>query len=83
MRPTIAASAADYNGCKLHGQVVNELGRRVVGGGDPAGALHSNEVQLCRELQVSCTALREALKVLAAKGLLEARLLIGTGVRDE
>ena len=37
--------------------------------------------QLCAELAVSRTALREAIKVLAAKGLLEPRPRIGTRVR--
>jgi DNA-binding FadR family transcriptional regulator len=72
---------ATYAGRNLHGQVVQELGRRVVGGGYAAGALLPNEEQLCQELQVSRTALREAIKVLAAKGLLEPRPRIGTRVR--
>jgi DNA-binding FadR family transcriptional regulator len=76
-------ATAAYNGRNLHGQVVNELGRRVVGGGYPAGALLPNEEQLCQELQVSRTALREAVKVLAAKGLLESRPRVGTRVRDK
>ena len=70
-----------YSGRNLHGQVVNELGRRVVGGVYGAGAQLPNEEQLCVELQVSRTALREAVKVLAAKGLLESRPRIGTRVR--
>ena len=70
-----------YAGRKLHGQVVHELGRRVVGGGYPAGALLPNEELLCQELQVSRSALREAVKVLAGKGLLEPRPRIGTRVR--
>jgi DNA-binding FadR family transcriptional regulator len=74
-------TASTYSGRNLHGQVVNELGRRVVSGGYPAGALLPNEEQLCQGLQVSRTALREAIKVLAAKGLLEARPRIGTRVR--
>ena len=70
-----------YSGRNLHGQVVNELGRRVVGGLYPAGALLPNEEQLCQELGVSRSALREAVKVLAGKGLLELRPRIGTRVR--
>lgn len=79
-QPTSSHSAT-YSGRNLHGQVVNELGRRVVSGAYPAGAVLPNEEQLCQELQVSRTALREAVKVLAAKGLLEARPRIGTRVR--
>jgi DNA-binding FadR family transcriptional regulator len=59
------------------------LGRRVVGGHYPADKVLPNEEQLCQELTVSRTALREAVKVLAAKGLLEARPRIGTRVRTK
>jgi len=83
MTSQIQASSSTYTGRNLHGQVVNELGRRVVGGRYPAGALLPNEDQLCGELQVSRTALREAVKVLAAKGLLESRPRIGTRVRSK
>jgi DNA-binding FadR family transcriptional regulator len=70
-----------YSDRNLHGQVVLELGRRVVSGNYPAGALLPNEAHLYTELHVSRTALREAVKVLSAKGLLEARPRIGTRVR--
>jgi DNA-binding FadR family transcriptional regulator len=83
VKPQLNPSTAAYNGRNLHGQVVNELGRRVVGGVYPAGALLPNEEQLCQGLAVSRTALREAVKVLAAKGLLESRPRIGTRVRDK
>ena len=81
MNSPVPITAATYNGRKLHGQVVTELGCRVVGGGYAAGALLPNEDRLCEELRVSRTALREAVKVLAAKGLLESRPRIGTRVR--
>jgi len=74
---------ATYSGRNLHGKVAHELGRRVVGGIYPSGALLPNEEQLCEELQVSRSPLREAIKVLAAKGLLESRPRIGTRVRDK
>lgn len=83
MKPRIPVSHSTYAGRNLHGQVVQELGRRVVGGVYAAGALLPNEEQLCSELAVSRTALREAVKVLAAKGLLEARPRIGTRVRTK
>jgi DNA-binding FadR family transcriptional regulator len=83
VKPQLNNPTAGYNGRNLHGQVVNELGRRVVGGVYPAGALLPNEEQLRQGLAVSRTALREAVKVLAAKGLLESRPRIGTRVRDK
>jgi len=72
---------ATYRGPNLHGQVVQELGGRIAGGHYPPGALLPNEEVLCVELKVSRTALREAIKVLAAKGLVESRPRIGTRVR--
>ena len=83
MNRTFAAPQTTYTGRKLHGQVVQELGRRVVGGHYPADKVLPNEELLCQELAVSRTALREAVKVLAAKGLLEARPRIGTRVRTK
>jgi DNA-binding FadR family transcriptional regulator len=75
------AIASTYSGRNLHGQVVHELGRRIVGGSCPPGQALPNEEDLCRELGVSRTALRESVKVLAAKGLVESRPRIGTRVR--
>jgi len=72
---------ATYSGRNLHGQVVHEMGRRIVGGTCPPGQALPNEEDLCRELGVSRTALRESVKVLAAKGLVESRPRIGTRVR--
>ena len=73
---------ATYVGRNLHGQVVNELGRRIVSGTYPVGGLLPNEELLGAELAVSRTALRESIKVLAAKGLLESRPRVGTRIRD-
>jgi DNA-binding FadR family transcriptional regulator len=65
----------------LHGHVVRELGRRIVTGDLPSGEILPREEILAEQMEVSRTALREALKVLAAKGLIEARPKIGTRVR--
>jgi DNA-binding FadR family transcriptional regulator len=74
---------ATYRGASLHGQVVQELGGRIAGGHYPPGAVLPNEEDLCVRLGVSRTALREAIKVLAAKGLLESRPRLGTRVREQ
>ena len=70
-----------YRGPSLHGQVVQELGSRIAGGHYAPGELLPPEEELCVQLGVSRTALREAVKVLAAKGLVEARPRVGTRVR--
>ena len=65
----------------VHGQVVHLLGQRIVAGGYPPG--ESIEIdELAREFDTSRPALREALRVLAAKGLVDARPNRGTFVRD-
>lgn len=72
---------ATYRGPSLHGQVVQQLGRRIGSGIYPPGCLLPNEEELGAELGVSRTALREAIKVLAAKGLVASRPRVGTRVR--
>ncbi|MDQ0380359.1 FadR/GntR family transcriptional regulator [Amycolatopsis thermophila] len=69
-----------YTGRGVHGQTVATLGARIVSGEIPQGAV-IDLGDLGRDLDVSLTALREALKVLAAKGLVEARQKRGTSVR--
>ena len=65
----------------LHGRIVDELGRRVVGGRWSAGSPLPNEDDLAAGLGVSRTVVREAIKVLQAKGLVEVRPKTGTRVR--
>lgn len=68
-----------YNGRGLHGSTVTELGTRIVSGALPQGHI-LDLASLGAELDMSLTALREAIKVLMAKGLLEARQRRGTTV---
>jgi DNA-binding FadR family transcriptional regulator len=64
----------------VHGQTVQTIAHRVLSGRIPEGAtLDLNALQT--ELGVSLTALRESLKVLAAKGMVDARQKRGTFVR--
>jgi DNA-binding FadR family transcriptional regulator len=65
----------------LHGHVVDEIGKRIVSGELAAGKPLPSEADLCKTLGISRTALREALRVLGAKGLVEARQKRGTLVR--
>ncbi|GAA2133039.1 FadR/GntR family transcriptional regulator [Actinomadura napierensis] len=69
-----------YSERGLHGQTVQEIARRVLGGElSPGDTI--DVAALGAELEVSLTALREALKVLAAKGLVASRQKRGTFVR--
>lgn len=65
----------------IHSWVAQELGSRIVSGTYAAGDYIPNELSLVEELGVSRTALREAFKLLTAKGLIEARPKLGTRVR--
>ncbi len=65
----------------LHGEVVHTIGLQIVGGALQPGDQLPPEDDLTSDLAVSRTVLREAVRVLAAKGLVEARPKIGTRVR--
>lgn len=69
------------SGRGLHGQTVREVARRILTGELPPGATIP-VAELESEMDVSRTVLREALKVLSAKGLIGARQKRGTFVRD-
>jgi len=66
----------------LHSQVIEELGRRIVSGALKPGEVLPREEELASRMAVSRTALREGLKVLSAKGLIETRQKTGTRVRE-
>lgn len=66
----------------LHGQVAHEIGARIIRGDLAPGEILPNEAVLSAELKVSRTALREAIKLLAAKGLVESRPKTGTRIRQ-
>lgn len=64
-----------------HAQVVHGLGARIVRGGLAPGDAVPTEDELVSEFGVGRSALREGVKVLAGKGLLESRTSAGTRVR--
>ncbi|MFG2630713.1 FadR/GntR family transcriptional regulator [Streptomyces sp. NPDC048473] len=64
----------------LHHQIVDIIGERIVSGThEPGSSLYPDRME--QELGVSKTVLREALRVLASKGLIESRQKRGTFVR--
>ncbi len=63
--------------------VAYTLGKRIVSGVYAQGAFLPNEATIGAELQVSRTVLREAFKLLSAKGLIESRPKLGTHVRSK
>lgn len=63
-------------------QIVQELGRRIVAGAHGQGDLLEDEGTLAARYQVSRSVIRDAVKILVGKGLLEVRRGIGTRVRS-
>jgi DNA-binding FadR family transcriptional regulator len=65
----------------VHGNTLDLLGEAIVAGQYAAGAALPSEPLLCEELGVSRTVVREAVKSLAAKGLLRTGPKVGTRVQ--
>ena len=63
-------------------RVVDDLGLQIVSGHYRQGSLLPGDTDLIERYKVSRTVLREALKTLSAKGLLQAKARIGTRVRE-
>jgi GntR family galactonate operon transcriptional repressor len=79
-REGVVLMAEANHGRGLHGQTVETIGGRIIGGLYPPGsALYPEHLE--HELGVSKTVVREALRVLTAKGLIESRQKRGTSVR--
>ncbi|GEA59213.1 FadR/GntR family transcriptional regulator [Vibrio comitans] len=66
----------------LHVQVAREIARGILSGELAQGSILPGEMTLCEQFGISRTALREAVKLLTSKGLLESRPKVGTKVVD-
>jgi len=67
----------------LHGQIAEYLGTKIVRGEHLVGEVLPTETSLGISLGVSRTAIREAIKVLSSKGLVEVRRKTGSRVRAQ
>ncbi|MDF6022578.1 FCD domain-containing protein [Streptomyces sp. JH34] len=73
---------AAYVGRGIHGQVVEALGFRIVSG--RIGQGETIDVRsVAEEMDISLTVMRESLKVLAGKGLIDSRQKRGTFVQPD
>jgi DNA-binding FadR family transcriptional regulator len=72
-----------YRSDGVHGRLVHELGRRIVTGRLAPGEVLPTEASLVTELGSGRSAVREAVKVLTAKGLVRTRTKVGTVVQPE
>ena len=66
-----------------HSAVVAHIGRRIVGGQFAPGEILPREEEFVEQLSVGRSVVREALRVLASKGLIESRQRRGTQVLPE
>lgn len=67
-------------GGNLHHAVAEDIGARILKGEFAPGTLLPNEAEWCQAYKVSRTAVREAIRMLAAKGLVASRPKIGSRV---
>ena len=65
---------------RLHGSIARDVGVLIVSGHYRPGDLLNGEISASDRLQVSRGAYREAVRILAAKGLVESRPKVGTRV---
>jgi len=81
--PDSGISGRRYRSDGVHGRLVHELGRRIVTGRLAPGEVLPTEAALVEELGSGRSAVREAVKVLTAKGLVRTRTKVGTVVQPE
>lgn len=79
-QPALALSMPSRS---AHDLVVHGIGHRIVAGQYPIGSILPGDVDLMARFNVSRSVLREALKTLAAKGLIEPKTRVGTRILDE
>jgi DNA-binding FadR family transcriptional regulator len=65
---------------RLHGSIARKLGIAIVSGQHNPGDLLDGEISSSEQFAVSRTAYREAVRILAAKGLVDARPKVGTRI---
>lgn len=78
-----AASRAARNSLRLHGTIARDIGVAIVSGQYRPGHVLDGEVEASSRRQVSRTAYREAVRILAAKGLVHSKPRIGTRVSPQ
>src|SRR6476469_1739851 len=65
---------------RLHGTIARDIGMQIVSGRFRPGNVLDGEVEASEQRKVSRTAYREAVRILAAKGLVHSRPRVGTRV---
>jgi DNA-binding FadR family transcriptional regulator len=68
---------------RLHGTIARKLGISIVSGRFKPGDVLNGEIASSEQFAVSRTAYREAVRILAAKGLVDARPKVGTRINAQ
>jgi DNA-binding FadR family transcriptional regulator len=76
----LAIAKKKRSGKSRHFAAAEEIGTRILRGDFAPGVLLPNEAEWCKRLRMSRSAVREAIKMLKAKGLLHSRPKVGTRV---
>src|SRR5687767_10775918 len=82
-KPNQDAATSEPRGRKelrLHSSIARDLGLRIVSGSYRPGHVLAGEIEASGQLKVSRSAYREAVRMLAAKGLVQSRTRTGTRV---
>jgi len=74
-------ASRNYPNAGIHGRIVHEIGAEIGAGVLNPGDRMYDDAELSKRFSASRTATREAMKVLASKGLIEAKQRAGTFVR--
>ncbi|HHY50308.1 MAG TPA: FadR family transcriptional regulator [Alphaproteobacteria bacterium] len=83
LQPQKYAYAATDHARSHTAHVVRKIGMDIVSGNYPEQSILPGDADLMQQFGVSRTVLREALRALAAKGLIQPKARIGTRVRDK
>lgn len=65
---------------RIHGTIARNIGIEIVGGTRKPGEVLGGEIEVSEGLGISRTAYREAIRILAAKGLVESKPKAGTRI---
>lgn len=82
-RPASRTGPPGSSSTRIHETIAHDLGVAIVSGAYPPGEALPNEISSSVRLKVSRSAYREAVRILAAKGLVESRPKTGTRVTPE
>src|SRR3546814_1090883 len=80
LKPTRSSFIQPGSGRRLRGSLAQQLAVSILSGELPEGHIFPGEIEYSEQIGISRSALREAFRTLAAKGLVDSRPKAGTRV---